>query len=81
MNALWTAAEAAAATGGMAVGDWAAAGVSIDSRTVAAGDLFVALAGPLHDGHDFAAAALARGAAAAMVAHDIADAPETRLLR
>ncbi len=65
---LWTAAEAAAATGGAAVGDWRATGVSIDSRTVTPGDLFVALVGPNHDGHDHAAAALARGAAAA-VAH------------
>jgi UDP-N-acetylmuramoyl-tripeptide--D-alanyl-D-alanine ligase len=65
---LWTAAEAAAATGGTAVGDWSATGVSIDSRTLAPGDLFVALTGPNHDGHDHAAAALARGAAA-VVAH------------
>ena len=81
MSPLWTAAEAAAATGGPAAGDWQATGVSIDSRTIAAGDLFVALAGPTHDGHDFAATALARGAAAAMVARDVADAPAAKLLR
>jgi UDP-N-acetylmuramoyl-tripeptide--D-alanyl-D-alanine ligase len=68
LSALWTAAEAAAATSGTAGGDWQAAGISIDSRTVAAGDLFVALAGPRFDGHDFVADALARGAVAAMVA-------------
>jgi len=64
---LWTAAEAAAATGGRTRGDWSGRGVSIDSRSVARGDLFVALAGPNFDGHDFAAAALQAGAAAAIV--------------
>ncbi|PXA95943.1 UDP-N-acetylmuramoylalanyl-D-glutamyl-2, 6-diaminopimelate--D-alanyl-D-alanine ligase, partial [Caulobacter sp. D5] len=42
---LWTAEEIAAATGGKVAGDFAATGVSIDSRTVEPGDLFVALAG------------------------------------
>ncbi|MFD0857627.1 UDP-N-acetylmuramoylalanyl-D-glutamyl-2,6-diaminopimelate--D-alanyl-D-alanine ligase [Roseovarius aquimarinus] len=63
---LWTAAEAAAATGGKAQGDWMASGVSIDTRTLAPGDLFVALSAA-RDGHDFVAAALAAGAAAALV--------------
>jgi len=67
MSALWTASDAAAATGGRAEGAWQATGVSIDSRALARGDLFVALAGPNFDGHDFAADALAKGAAAAMV--------------
>ena len=48
---LWTSAEAAAVTGGTSARDWRATGVSIDSRTVKAGDLFVALAGPNFDGH------------------------------
>jgi UDP-N-acetylmuramoyl-tripeptide--D-alanyl-D-alanine ligase len=61
---LWTAAEIAAATGGEAYGDWAVAGVSIDSRTVQPRELFIALRGPHHDGHAFVADALARGAAA-----------------
>lgn len=43
-------------------------GVSIDSRTVHADELFVALAGARHDGHDHLADAAARGAAGAMVA-------------
>jgi UDP-N-acetylmuramoyl-tripeptide--D-alanyl-D-alanine ligase len=63
---LWTAAEAARATGGRVSGDWEASGISIDSRTVAGGDLFVALSAA-RDGHDFVADALARGAVAAMV--------------
>ena len=68
MTPLWSAAEAEAATGGRAARDWTASGVSIDSRSVAAGDLFVALVGPNFDGHDFVADALAKGAAAALVA-------------
>ena len=46
------------------------AGVSIDSRTLAAGELFVAIHGPRHDGHDHVEEALGRGAAAAVVARD-----------
>ncbi|MBV7409351.1 UDP-N-acetylmuramoyl-tripeptide--D-alanyl-D-alanine ligase [Maritimibacter sp. DP1N21-5] len=63
---LWTAAEAAHATGGQAVGNWSVSGVSIDTRTLAAGDLFVALK-DARDGHDFVAQALSRGAGAALV--------------
>jgi UDP-N-acetylmuramoyl-tripeptide--D-alanyl-D-alanine ligase len=44
------------------------AGVSIDSRTICAGELFFAIHGPRHDGHDHVAAALERGALAAVVA-------------
>src|ERR1700680_2203800 len=44
------------------------AGVSIDSRTIRAGELFFAIHGPRHDGHDHVAAALSRGALAAVVA-------------
>ncbi len=44
------------------------AGVSIDSRTVGAGELFIAIHGPRHDGHAFVGAALGRGAVAAVVA-------------
>jgi UDP-N-acetylmuramoyl-tripeptide--D-alanyl-D-alanine ligase len=47
------------------------AGVSIDSRTVRAGELFVAIHGPTHDGHDYVAAAMDRGAAAAVVAEPL----------
>jgi UDP-N-acetylmuramoyl-tripeptide--D-alanyl-D-alanine ligase len=68
MMPLWSAMETAAATGGRAIGDWQAAGVSIDSRSVVAGDLFVALVGPNFDGRDFVADALRKGAAAAIVA-------------
>ena len=75
MTPLWTAREAAAATGGLSATDWAATGVSIDTRGISAGELFVALRGPNHDGHDFVGTALARGAAAAVVDRDIPDLP------
>jgi UDP-N-acetylmuramoyl-tripeptide--D-alanyl-D-alanine ligase len=46
------------------------AGVSIDSRTVRPGELFFAIRGPRHDGHDHVAGALASGAGAAVVEQD-----------
>ncbi len=75
MTPLWTAAEAARATRGTPAGEWQATGVSIDSRTVEPGDLFVAIVGPNTDGHAYVADALAKGAAAAMVAHRPKDLP------
>ncbi|GBD44646.1 UDP-N-acetylmuramoyl-tripeptide--D-alanyl-D-alanine ligase [bacterium HR40] len=69
---LWTAQEVLLATEGRGPSGWQATGVSIDSRTLEPGDLFVALRGPRHDGHAFLADAFARGAAAAIVATDAA---------
>ncbi len=65
---LWTSAEAVAATGGRSTAAWQADGVSIDTRTIRPGELFVALK-DARDGHDFVAQALAKGAAAALVSH------------
>ncbi|MFD1794366.1 UDP-N-acetylmuramoyl-tripeptide--D-alanyl-D-alanine ligase [Paracoccus aurantiacus] len=65
---LWTSEDAVAATGGNATRDWQANGVSIDTRTIRQGDLFVALK-DVRDGHDFVAQALEKGAAAALVSH------------
>ncbi len=79
MSALWTSAEAASATSGRNSRDWSAQGVSIDSRSLARGDLFVAIKGPKADGHDFVADAFGKGAAAAAVSRSPkrlpADAP------
>ena len=68
--ALWTSAEAAVAASGRSTGDWVASGVSIDSRSIDYGELFVALRGPNFDGHDFVAAAFKAGAVAAMERDD-----------
>ena len=64
---LWSSAEADKATGGKSTKDWAATGVSIDSRSVQKGDLFVALVGDNNDGHDYLKQAFDNGAAAALV--------------
>ena len=65
---LWTRDEAVSATGGVSPRDWQASGVSIDTRTLRPGDLFVALTAA-RDGHEFVAQALEKGAAAALVTH------------
>ncbi|WP_298261497.1 UDP-N-acetylmuramoyl-tripeptide--D-alanyl-D-alanine ligase [uncultured Litoreibacter sp.] len=63
---LWTSDEAVAATGGTSAVSWTATGVSIDTRTLEAGDMFVALKAE-RDGHDFVAQALEKGAGCALV--------------
>jgi len=70
-DVLWTAEEIAAATGGKVVGDFSATGVSIDSRSVEPGDLFVALSGA-RDGHEFVVQTVDRGAAGALVSKPVA---------
>ena len=68
---LWTSDEIVAATGGALTGArFAAAGVSIDTRTLEPGDLFVALAGE-RDGHEFVGAALQRGAAGVLASRPV----------
>ena len=65
-----TAREAAAALKGWVLGgdpETALAGVSTDSRTVAKGNLFIALKGDAFDGHEYVAKAAQGGAAAALV--------------
>jgi UDP-N-acetylmuramoyl-tripeptide--D-alanyl-D-alanine ligase len=65
---------AARATAGTLVGDNCSfTGVSTDSRTIVAGELFIALRGDHFDGHQYVSAAQARGAAAAVVAGDAAE--------
>jgi UDP-N-acetylmuramoyl-tripeptide--D-alanyl-D-alanine ligase len=69
MSALWTAAELREATGGLCEDALAVSGVSIDTRSLAPGDLFVALR-VARDGHDFVPDAF-RAGASAMVERDI----------
>jgi len=69
----WNASDVLQATGGRLVyGDDEIRfqGISIDSRTINAGDLFVAIAGQKHDGHNFLGEALAKGALGVLVAED-----------
>ncbi|XBQ14948.1 MAG: UDP-N-acetylmuramoyl-tripeptide--D-alanyl-D-alanine ligase [Oceanicaulis sp.] len=73
---LWTAKDAATAVNGrLTEGGWSARGVSIDTRTLQPGDLFVALSDK-RDGHEFAQAALDKGACAVLVSKsDCASGP------
>ncbi len=70
---LWTVGDIAKATEGALHGDAASnpatpvTGVSIDTRSLVPGDLFIALRGPNNDAHDFAGAAVSAGAAALLV--------------
>ena len=59
----------AASAPGQKISGW-----SIDSRTIAPGDLFFALRGPQNDGHDYVDVALAKGATGAVVDHDLGQA-------
>ena len=72
-----------AATGGRALSrvDAVLTGVSIDSRTVERGELFVAISGERFDGHDFLPQAAGRGAAAAVVERDISARPGLALIQ
>lgn len=68
---LWTKDEIVAATGARVGSGFAqATGASIDTRTLEPGDLYFAIKGDIHDGHDFAPAALEKGASAAVVSAD-----------
>ena len=69
LKTLWNAVDVANATECKAVSDWNATGVSIDSRTLRSGDLFVALSGPKFNGHDYVIDAFRRGASASLVSH------------
>lgn len=73
MSALWTSAEAQAATLGTASRDFSVSGISIDTRSLKPGDLFVALKGDARDGHEFVNAALKAKAGAALVSRGVAD--------
>ena len=53
---------------------WVATGVSIDTRTLCPGDLFVAWKGPHWDGHDFLQEAFQKGAVAALVQDSVSSA-------
>ncbi|MEI7672628.1 MAG: Mur ligase domain-containing protein, partial [Deltaproteobacteria bacterium] len=70
-----SASEILKATGGVSLQgghNWSCKGISTDTRTLAAGDLFIALAGENFDGHDCLAKAAERGAAGLLILADTA---------
>ena len=74
---IWTAAELISAVNGttdhatMNNMSWSADGISIDSRKINSGDLFIALRGDNHDGHDHIAQAAKHGAVAAIISQPV----------
>ncbi|GAC88360.1 UDP-N-acetylmuramoyl-tripeptide--D-alanyl-D-alanine ligase [Gluconobacter thailandicus F149-1 = NBRC 100600] len=79
MTALWTSQELRDATQGTLAADVSVTGISIDTRTLKLGDLFIALKGETSDGHAHIAQALEAGAACVMV-HDTQGSTDPRLL-
>lgn len=79
---MWTSDEAAKATGGEATKAFEGSGVSIDTRTLKKGDIFLALKGDKLDGHAYVEAAFKAGASAAVVSADFKSPnPDWPLLR
>ena len=77
---IWTATDLINATGGQLLNgndasgalDWAVSGMALDNRKTKTGDLFIAIKGEHHDGHDYAAASVEAGAVAALVSTPVA---------
>ncbi len=67
MTSLWTSKAVEQVVGHTSTAPWECKGISIDTRTLQKGDLFVALKGEFGDGHAFLAEAASRGAVAALV--------------
>jgi UDP-N-acetylmuramoyl-tripeptide--D-alanyl-D-alanine ligase len=80
MTILWTADELTRAIGVPIVEPIIAAGVSIDTRTLRRGDLFIALIGENGDGHAYVETALAKGAAGALVHRELPGVDRSKLL-
>ena len=72
MSVLWTSEEIARATGGTASAAFEVTGVTFDSREVGPGDLFVAMPGTVHDGHEVVDQAICAGAAGLIVSRPVA---------
>ncbi|MFT8769809.1 MAG: UDP-N-acetylmuramoyl-tripeptide--D-alanyl-D-alanine ligase [Gluconobacter cerinus] len=79
MSVLWTSEELRDATNGRLEADVSVTGISIDTRTLKSGDLFIALKGDASDGHAHITQALDAGAACVMV-HDTRGLTDPRLL-
>lgn len=75
---LWTYDELRACLGDAVPSGACAFGISIDTRTLKVGDMYVAIRGERLDGHDFVAAAVHKGASVCLVDHQIAGVPECK---
>jgi UDP-N-acetylmuramoyl-tripeptide--D-alanyl-D-alanine ligase len=76
---MWTTAEIEQATGGNAHGGrWNTSRFSIDTRTLEAGDVYIALQGERMDGHDYVKQAVDAGAAGAIVHYLVPDVPHDK---
>ncbi len=69
MAPLWTSNEVITATNGInfSPSDWHANGVSIDTRTISPGNIFIAINGEKTDGHNYVNQAFEKGASAAII--------------
>ena len=72
---LWTSADIEAATGGKATAPFTVSGLSIDTRSLQPGDMFVALK-DVRDGHDFVDNAFEAGATGALTSRTVGDHPQ-----
>lgn len=77
---LYTSQDIEKATGSTIVSEVSVTGVSIDTRTLQKGDVFIALKGEQHDGHRFVAEALEKGAAAVIVQDIPENLPEDAVI-
>ena len=79
---MFTLQEVLAATGGSCevTQNVEFSGVNTDSRSIKAGELFVALSGENFDGHNYCTKALELGAAGVVVSHDVADLPQNAVV-
>ncbi|MAR79688.1 MAG: UDP-N-acetylmuramoylalanyl-D-glutamyl-2, 6-diaminopimelate--D-alanyl-D-alanine ligase [Rhodospirillaceae bacterium] len=69
MTPLWTSKEVITATNGTSFGSkfWQANGISIDTRTISPGNIFIAIIGENIDGHNYIDEAFEKGASAAII--------------
>lgn len=80
MTTRWTTEAILATTGGITTGNWVATSVSIDTRTLEPGALFVALPGSKVDGHDHVKDAIEKGAAGALVSRKVEGVDTSKLV-
>jgi UDP-N-acetylmuramoyl-tripeptide--D-alanyl-D-alanine ligase len=80
-HTLWTSTELAKILHVDIADKWFATGVSIDTRTLNVGDIFIAIKGDHGDGHDHVKVALEKGAVAALVHQDVDGVDQKKLVR